>query len=455
MASFYIFRKFWSKGFGILAGTVTFHSFRMRNSYLKVAFHESLSSTHARLNSNREIRPAGQRVAQPRVGVCFEAPASFDGRQAIFKCSCRLALMLVITSSLFSAALVAQRPQSAEYCGNCHRSIEQGWNQSVHSQAMESRLFQDALQMANSDLGPHGRTVCLGCHAPTVGATGDLKLELKVTWEGITCDYCHSIRSVNMSAVNPRATVVYDNVKQGPWKGITSPAHGTAYSLVHTSSALCATCHQYKNSLGFPVLTTYSEWQKGSYAAENKGCQSCHMYRVEGDVVDPRVKRTPNAGINLHEMPGSHSLTQLNKAIRGNLLVSHDGGQLRVEVDVTNQGAGHMVPTGSPLRKLILEVTAFPFGAKPQHQRRVFTRVVADEQGKELNREDLVFIRAAKVVSDTRLAPGETKKESFTFNVPQGVRSTVEADFYYFYSPSAATRAQQEVKFLSFSRFEQ
>lgn len=371
------------------------------------------------------------------------------------KCPYVLALMLMIMTSLFSAALVAQNPQSAEYCGNCHRSIEQGWNQSVHSQAMESRLFQDALQMANSDLGPHARTVCLGCHAPTVAATGDLKLELKVTWEGITCDYCHSIRSVNMSAVNPKAAVLYNNVKEGPWKGITSPAHGTAYSPLHTSSGLCATCHQYKNSLGFPVLTTYSEWQKGPYPAESKGCQSCHMYRVEGEVVDPRVKRTPNAGINLHEMPGSHSLTQLNKAIRGNLLVSHDGGQLRVEVDVTNQGAGHMVPTGSPLRKLILEVSAFPFGARPQHQRRFFTREVADQQGKVLNREDLVFIRAAKVVSDTRLAPGETKKESFTFKVPQGVRSTVEADFYYFYSPSAATRAQQEVKFLSFSRFVQ
>ena len=115
----------------------------------------------------------------------------------------------------------------------------------------------------------------------------------------------------------------------------------------------------------------------------------------------------------------------------------------------------HMVPTGSPLRKLILEVSAFPFGARPQHQKRVFTRVVADQHGKILNREDLVFMRAARVVSDTRLAPRQTKKERFTFKVPQGVRSTVEADFYYFYSPSAATKAQQEVKFLSFRRFVQ
>lgn len=373
----------------------------------------------------------------------------------MFKCSYLLALMFMMMTSSFGPASAAQMPETAEYCGNCHRAIELGWKQSVHSQAMESRLFQDALQMAQNDLGPNARSVCLGCHAPTIAVTGDLNLVRKITWEGVTCDYCHSIRGVNTSGTNLKALVAYNNVKEGPWKGVASPAHGTAYSPVHTSSVLCASCHQFKNSLGFPVLTTYSEWQKSPYAPEQQGCQSCHMYRVEGEVVDPRVKRTPNAGINLHEMPGSHSLTQLNKAVRGGLLVSHEGGQLNVEVDVTNQGAGHMVPTGSPLRKLILEVTAFPFGGKPQQQKRVFTRVVADQHGKILNYEDLVFMRAAKVISDTRLAPRETKKESFTFKVPQGVRSTVEADFYYFYSPSAATRAQQEVKFLSFRQFVQ
>ena len=370
------------------------------------------------------------------------------------KCSYLLIFILFMTAPRsFWAATHA--PETAEYCGNCHRAIEQGWKESVHSQAMESRLFQDALQRANADLGPQARGVCLGCHSPTVAATGDLALVRKVSWEGVTCDYCHSIRSVSMSGPNPKAVVVYNNVKEGPWKDVSSPAHGTAYSPVHTSSVLCATCHQYRNSLGFSVLTTYSEWKKGPYWAEHKGCQSCHMHRVEGDVVDPRVKRTATQEINLHQMPGSHSLSQLNNAIRGKLLVTHDGGLLHVEVDVTNQGAGHMVPTGSPLRKLILKVTTSPFGGQSLQQQRVFTRVVADQKGKILNREDLVFMRAAKVVSDTRLAPRETRKESFTFKVPKGVRSTVQADFYYYYSPTAATKAQQEVKFLSFKRFVQ
>ena len=364
-------------------------------------------------------------------------------------------LVFLLASTAISAMGAPEMPKSAEYCGACHRAIEQGWKESVHSQAMESRLFQDALQMANADFGAHARVVCLGCHSPTAIETGDLSLERKVSWEGITCDYCHSIRSVVLNGLNPRAVVEYNNVKAGPWKGVTSPVHGTLYSPLHTSSLLCATCHQYRNAVGFSVLTTYTEWEKGPYAAKQEGCQSCHMYRVEGKVVDPRVKKTDGQEINLHEMPGSHSLTQLNKAIRGQLFVTHEGGELHVEVDVTNQGAGHMVPTGSPLRKLILQVSAVPFSGKSYHAERDFTRVVADQHGKILNREDLVFMRAAKVVSDTRVAPGETKKETFTFKVPEGVQSTVAADFYYYYSPMATTKAQQEVKFLSFKRFVQ
>ena len=33
---------------------------------------------------------------------------------------------------------------------------------------------------------------------------------------------------------------------------------------------------------------------------------SCHMYRV---AVSPRIKRSSLAKINLHQMPGSHSVT--------------------------------------------------------------------------------------------------------------------------------------------------
>ena len=86
-----------------------------------------------------------------------------------------------------------------------------------------------------------------------------------------------------------------------------APAHKTRYSEVHISSRACAPCHEYRNSLGFAVLTTYMEWQKSRYGKEGRTCQSCHMYSVAGQVVDPKVLKSAEAKVNLHQMPGSHS----------------------------------------------------------------------------------------------------------------------------------------------------
>jgi hypothetical protein len=38
-------------------------------------------------------------------------------------------------------------------------AIHESWKTSTHSQAMESRLFQDVLEMAAADFGPAGRMV--------------------------------------------------------------------------------------------------------------------------------------------------------------------------------------------------------------------------------------------------------------------------------------------------------
>jgi hypothetical protein len=352
--------------------------------------------------------------------------------------------------SLFGVDL--QTPSSAEICGDCHRAIHDGWRRSAHANAMESRLFQDALKLAEADFGLQSRRVCLSCHSPIAVLTGDLGLIKKVSWEGVTCDYCHSIRDVTLTDGNPRAKVEFSLVKSGPSKEAVSTAHGTAYSPIFTSPLACVTCHEYRNSLGFPVLTTYTEWKNSAYTGGEESCQSCHMYRVEGDVVDPRVKRGSRLALNLHEIPGSHSLDQLNKAIKAQLSATREGNQVKVSVEVSNRGAGHDVPTGSPLRQLILEIRADRYDGKHFRQERVFRRTVADQQGKIIDREHMAFLRAARVVTDTRLAPKETRKESFTFPAPPGVQTQLEANFYYYYSPMASTAAEQKVKFLTLRR---
>jgi len=172
--------------------------------------------------------------------------------------SITILLALLLATTLFGADL---KPiSSAELCGRCHRSILEAWKRSPHAQAMESALFQDVLEIAEADFGTSARKVCFSCHSPIALHLGDLTLQQKVSWEGVTCDYCHSIREVRLQATNPRAVLEYGLLKSGPLKQASSMAHGTTFSAIHESSKICAPCHEYHNALGFAVLTTYSEW---------------------------------------------------------------------------------------------------------------------------------------------------------------------------------------------------
>jgi len=361
-------------------------------------------------------------------------------------------LVLTLLAPLGAWCQSVEAINSAEVCGSCHRAIHEAWKQSAHARAMENRLFQDALQLAQEDFGVGSRKLCLSCHSPMALHTGDLLLQKKASWEGVTCDYCHSLREVSLAGPNPKALLEFSRVKSGPLKTASPAAHGAVHSEVHSSSRACASCHEYRNAFGFPVLTTFSEWKQSRSAKEGRQCQSCHMYRVAGDVVDPRVQRSSMAKVNLHQMPGSRSLDQLNRTIRVNLSTSRESDQMRVNVEMTNRTAGHFVPTGSPLRQLLLELRADSYDGQHFREERTYRRTIADEQGTVLEREHLAVWKGAKVVSDTRLAPDEKRIETFSFPIPAGVQTQVKLTLCYYYSPMARTESQQRVVFRTISR---
>lgn len=363
----------------------------------------------------------------------------------------RALVVLLFCSAAATAAPDLEPISSAELCGACHRAIQEAWKTSAHSRAMESRLYQDALELVESDFGESARRQCLGCHTPLGVHLGDFSLKQKVSWEGVTCDYCHSMRSVSVEGTNPRATLQYSLTKSGPLKEAFPVGHEAVFSEVHTTSQVCAPCHEYRNALGLQVMGTYSEWQHSKYAQENVQCQSCHMGRVEGDVVDPRVRRS-GAGVNLHEMPGGHSLEQLNKAVRMSLSAKRAGDRMEISVVLQNVGAGHHVPTGSPMRQLILQLDADAYRGDDLHETRVYRQVIADADGKVVDHEHLAFLRGAKVVSDTRLAPGEERTENFSLPLAAGVAVQVKATLSYYYSPMARSESEERIVFRTISR---
>lgn len=357
---------------------------------------------------------------------------------------------------LASTLVFADPPQtrlrpasSANLCGECHQSIVEAWSDSAHARSVESRPFLDALALAERDAGPSARSTCLACHAPLAAATGDLALDRKASWEGVTCDYCHSVRSVSLDGPNPRAALDLSLTKSGPIKDASSSAHPTAFSPVHESSAVCAPCHEYKNPQGLSILTTFSEWQASVSAKEGKNCQACHMNLVAGQIADAHLLRQPSTKVNLHKMAGSRSLAQLNKAVKLRLLPVRAASKAKITVRVMNAGAGHFFPTGSPMRQVVLQVGVRPAGGAWQFQEKVYARIVADAVGAPISREDFAFLRAVKALSDTRLAPGESRNEVFFFDVPASGQLNVRATLTYVYSPNPRSLTGERVAFLS------
>jgi hypothetical protein len=125
---------------------------------------------------------------------------------------------------------------------------------------------------------------------------------------------------------------------------------------------------------------------------------------------------------------------------------------LQVTVQISNKGAGHYVPTGSPLRQLIMEVRAEAGEGLEFREERVYRRTVADQHGKPVSIEHVAFLKGAKVTSDTRLAPDEKRTESFSFPIRQGVRTRITATLKYYYSPMARVESQKQVTFLTMTR---
>ena len=128
------------------------------------------------------------------------------------------------------------------------------------------------------------------------------------------------------------------------------------------------------------------------------------------------------------------------------------GETIDVVVRVKNEGAGHFLPTGSPMRQLILEVRATSAGVTIGTEKRIYTRTLADADGVTIEKEYVAFIKAAKVVSDSRLSPDETKSEAFTFKVPPGQSAKIDATFYYFHPATADPDKSGRIKFLELSK---
>ena len=367
--------------------------------------------------------------------------------------------VLVLTSALVLTALPAARAvtaiapgqiTSSAVCGTCHRDIFRMWRASAHSTSVENVVFQDALAEADRRT-PGTARICLGCHAPFAELGNDFALRQQVTWEGVSCDACHSLVSVAPGPHGFAQTLDPGPVKHGPIRDAVSTAHATAYSPLHTTAMACAGCHEYVTSDGTPIITTFSEWQASTFGQQNRTCQSCHMSLTRAAVVDPRVKRVATDQVNLHEMPGGHSLSQLNKGVTVTERAARQGDEMTLTVTVANKGAGHSVPTGMPGRRIILDVRVTTPTDKFE-DRRVYTKTFQDATGATIDVDGAAFGPGVRLVEDSRIKAGEQRVETFHFPVPARETATATVKLHYEHQPGSAPENRTWFTFYSQSR---
>lgn len=328
---------------------------------------------------------------------------------------------------------------SSRKCGQCHRELFDAWQRSLHADASGNAVFRAAYLQVYFEQGERARKACLGCHAPVAYYNNDPKLTQPISREGVSCDFCHSIAEVLPGTPEgPQFRFEFGGVKQGPLKDSKSSAHQTRFNELYRQSLFCKGCHEQISPSGIPMIATFSEWEQSPYPDKGITCQKCHMEPIAGKTVPESVQATARQQISNHDIAAGHSLTKRRQALEIKIAALETyKNRITVTVDLTNTGAGHKMPTGLPVKKIILEVKLQDEnGGRPQIQYRVYQKVIADKQGKVVtNPVDLMLGKGMKVVSDNRIAPLETRRESFTFFAGKPERQTVFATAYYSYTP--------------------
>ncbi len=254
----------------------------------------------------------------------------------------------------------------------------------MHAYAVEDPVFAAINAKGQSETDGALGSFCIGCHAPLAVSEGVTEdgLDLDVIpkpLRGVTCAYCHRVRSVSEDH-NAGLVISDDLVMRG---GLDDPvptgAHDSQYSALLDrtqvgSSLMCGACHEVVTPAGVRLERTYTEWKESLFADPDRrvglSCGRCHMNgRNDLAALEPAL-RTRRA--HDHSMPGVDvALTPFpNAEVQRDLVQRELDATLAVGVCVDralnaavvsldNVTAGHGFPSGvSQHRRAWVEVVA-------------------------------------------------------------------------------------------------
>ena len=286
----------------------------------------------------------------------------------------------------------------AEECGACHQEIYKEWQTTIHSQAWTDPYFQADWQFDRS------QHICKNCHIPL-----DRQQEHIVTgfrdkdkWdpilapnpdfdpqlqhEGVTCAACHLrdgkiVGTLGIEDVphpvkkidDPNTVCVRCHVVEGdrwdtffrfPPCGTVAEIKANPYSRL--TRADLETRADYSGTLPeMPVTVAtqtsspldYPQGKTGEITLPDKsslGCVQCHMPLVERPLVEGGQVRP----VRQHLWRGGHDPAMVKQGLE--ILFTEaekqSGSERKFILTITNVGAAHYLPTGTPDRSLSVEL---------------------------------------------------------------------------------------------------
>ena len=387
-------------------------------------------------------------------------------------------------------------PPNATLCGACHSDHHTQWLTSRHAGAARNEWVLDLFAGTGTPGGSAGYVFknthdpgetgfCASCHAPmqdvfTPGQLAYDQISTQPGRDGVSCLGCHQQAHVNSNVINGIAHVngkvsyrfpddpdyvtglyVFGNlpdVENGTMRNSFSPLFG--------QSLICAGCHQYhRPDNGAPGQNTYLEWLASPFAQPGpnfRTCQNCHMPNEAGpgQIATTAGFDRPASQRHRHDFIGSTPAT-LSSAIALRTTASEIAGQLLINAQVENRGAGHSFPTGISLRNaiLVLDVRA---GGQPLTQTggqvvpfygsddvpgiqagdlaglpgKGFSKILQgriNDQGPVVR--PVLFIDAESVAENSVIPSGTTDTSIYSFQIPSsvavGTQITIEARLLY------------------------
>jgi len=293
----------------------------------------------------------------------------------------------------------------ASECAACHREFHDEWSTTIHSQAWTDPYFQTDWKFDGA------QQICKNCHTPldrqqehnVLGFRDQEKwdpilepnpdFDPVLQHEGVTCAVCH----------------YRDGKILGPY-GDTAAPHPV--QKLANGNEICARCHvvggeRWDSFFRFPPCGTVAEIQASQSNETARsgeavitdtaalGCVECHMPLVERPLVEGGKVRS----VRRHLWRGGHDPDMVRQGLdirfAKTALASPD--QATFTLTLTNVGAGHYLPTGTPDRHLTVALRLLDRDGN-----------VIEEQNHMLRRT--VMWRPFIVdLWDTRLAPGEPR----------------------------------------------